>query len=181
MIAILAHQNQTIAIASDFRVDGAKSPEILQKEGVSASEIATRNRKSLATFHRTSKSQCKYPGNRLRFLGSRMGIATANRKNRSDFGALRSQQGPKDPATIKLLRAANSLQPQQDATARVRPYGEAETCLFFSEEKRSKSIWKVNSYGSPPCHSILVQKSIWSSPSVSSLSDYRIWRSGRLF
>ena len=50
----LAHQkNRTIAIASDFRVDGAKSPEILQKEGISASEIATRNRKQLATFHRT--------------------------------------------------------------------------------------------------------------------------------
>ena len=30
----LAHQNRTIAIASDFRIDGAKSPEILQKEGV---------------------------------------------------------------------------------------------------------------------------------------------------
>ena len=29
----LAHQNRTIAIASDFRVDGAKSPEIPQKEG----------------------------------------------------------------------------------------------------------------------------------------------------
>ena len=55
----LAHQNRTIAIASDFRVDGAKSPEILQKEGVSASEIAARNRKSLATFLRTLKSQCK--------------------------------------------------------------------------------------------------------------------------
>ena len=51
----LAHQNRTIAIASDFRVDGAKSPEIPQKEG---SEIAARNRRSLATFHRTLKSQC---------------------------------------------------------------------------------------------------------------------------
>ena len=30
----LAHQNRTIAIASNFRVDGAKSPEIPQKEGV---------------------------------------------------------------------------------------------------------------------------------------------------
>ena len=30
----LAHQNRTIAIASDFRVDGAKSPEIPHKEGV---------------------------------------------------------------------------------------------------------------------------------------------------
>ena len=47
----LAHQNRTIAIASDFRVDGAKSPEIPQKEGVLDSEIA-------ATFHRTLKSQC---------------------------------------------------------------------------------------------------------------------------
>ena len=54
----LAHQNRTIAIASDFRVDWAKSPEIPQKEGVLGSEIAARNRKSLATFHRTLKSQC---------------------------------------------------------------------------------------------------------------------------
>ena len=49
----LAHQNRTIAIASDFRVDGAKSPEILQKEGIWGSEVAARNHKSLATFHRT--------------------------------------------------------------------------------------------------------------------------------
>ena len=54
----LAHQNRTIAIASDFRVDGAPSPEILQKEEGLGSEIAARNRKSLATFHRTLKSQC---------------------------------------------------------------------------------------------------------------------------
>ena len=44
----LAHQNRTIAIASDFRVEGAKSQ---------GSEIAAQNRKSLATFHRTLKSQ----------------------------------------------------------------------------------------------------------------------------
>ena len=54
----LAHQNRTIAIASDFRVDRAKLPELPQKEGVSGSEIATRNRKSLAAFHRALKSQC---------------------------------------------------------------------------------------------------------------------------
>ena len=54
----LAHQNRTIAIASDLRVDGAKSPEIPQKEGVLGSEIAARNRRSLATFHRILKSQC---------------------------------------------------------------------------------------------------------------------------
>ena len=91
----LAHQNRTIAIASDFRVDGAKSPEIPQKEGVLGSEIATRNRKSLATFHRTLKSQCTLlclVSEFARFLGSAMGIAIANRKsqkNRCDFGALR--------------------------------------------------------------------------------------------
>ena len=54
----LAHQNRTIAIASDFRVDGVKSPEFPQKEWVLGSEIAARNRKSLAIFHRTLKSQC---------------------------------------------------------------------------------------------------------------------------
>ena len=54
----LAHQNRTIAIASDFRVDGAKSPEIPQQEAVLGSEIAAQNRRSLATFHRTLKSQC---------------------------------------------------------------------------------------------------------------------------
>ena len=43
---------------NDFRVDGAKSPEVPQKEGVSGSEIAARNRKSLATSHRTLTSQC---------------------------------------------------------------------------------------------------------------------------
>ena len=67
----LAHQNRTIAIASDFRVDGAKSPEIPQKEGVLGSQIAARNRKSLATFHRTLKSQCN--------------IALSSRGNRCDF------------------------------------------------------------------------------------------------
>ena len=58
LVPVLAHQNRTIAIASDFRVDGAKSPEIPQKEGVLGSEIAAQNRKSLSTFHRTLKSQC---------------------------------------------------------------------------------------------------------------------------
>ena len=56
-VELLAHQNRTIALASDFRIDGAESPEIPQKEGVSASKIAARNHKSLATFHRTLKSQ----------------------------------------------------------------------------------------------------------------------------
>ena len=71
----LAHQNRTIAIASDFRLNGAKSPEIPQKEGVLDPEIAARNRKSLATCHRTLKSQCSIAcsclGNRCDFWGPR--------------------------------------------------------------------------------------------------------------
>ena len=71
----LAHQNCTIAVASDFRADGAKSPEFPQKEGVLGSEIAARNRRSLATFHRTLKSQCSIAfsclGNRCNFWGPR--------------------------------------------------------------------------------------------------------------
>ena len=93
MVPALAHQNRTIAIASDLRVDGAKPPEILQNEGVLGSEIAARNRKSPATFHRTLKSQCSIVfscfGNRCDFSGPAMGIAIANRTNRCDFGALR--------------------------------------------------------------------------------------------
>ena len=61
--------------ASDFRVDGAKSPEIPQKETALGSEIAARNRKALATFHRTLKSQCSTTfsclGNRCDFSGPR--------------------------------------------------------------------------------------------------------------
>ena len=56
------------------------------------SEIAARNRKSLATFHHSLKSQCSTTSllsqKSLRFLGSAMGLAIANRKNRCDFGAL---------------------------------------------------------------------------------------------
>ena len=79
---ILAHQNRTIAIASDFRVDGAKSPEIPQKEGVLGSEIAARNRKSLATFHRTLKSQCNIA---LSCLGNRAisGVRDGHRNRKS--------------------------------------------------------------------------------------------------
>ena len=71
----LAHQNRTIAIASDLRVDGAKLPEIPQKEGVWGLEIAARNRRSLAIFHRTLKSQ--------------RSIALSCLQNRNDFLGLR--------------------------------------------------------------------------------------------
>ena len=78
----LAHQNRTIAIASDFRVDGAKSPEIPQKERVLGSDIAARNRKSLATFHCTLKSQCIIA---FSCLGNRMisGVRDGHRNRKS--------------------------------------------------------------------------------------------------
>ena len=78
----LLNQNRTIAIASDFRVDGAKSPAIPQKAGVLSSEIAVRNRKSLATFHRTLKSQ---RGIAFSCLGNRAisGVRDGHRNRRS--------------------------------------------------------------------------------------------------
>ena len=81
----LAHQNRTIAIASDFRVDGAKSPEIPQKEGVLGLEIAAQNRRSLALFHRTLKSQ--------------RSIALSCLQNRSDFCDLRYNNS--EPTALK--------------------------------------------------------------------------------
>ena len=106
----------TPPIASDFRVDGAKSPEIPQKEGVLGSDIAARNRKSLATFHRTLKSQCNIAclvSEIARFLGSAMGIAIANRKNRCDFGALRHQRfqlgNPRGHAMVVLDAGKGTL------------------------------------------------------------------------
>ena len=81
-----------IAIASDFRVDGAKSPEIPQKEGVLGSEIAARNRKSLATFHRTLKSQCSIA---FSCLGNRAisGVRDGHR-NRKSQKSLRFRRCP---------------------------------------------------------------------------------------
>ena len=116
----LAHQNRTIAIASDFRIDGAKSPDIRQKEGVLGSEIAARKRKSLATFHRTLKSQCSIAlsclGNRCDFWGPRW--------------ASQSQKAAKMAAmSVRALRALSirTLLPiyihtaQNDACAHVPP------------------------------------------------------------
>ena len=80
----LAHQNRTIAIASDFRVDGAKSPTIPQKEGVLGSDIAARNRKP--PFYRTLKSKCSIVsslGNRCDFRENRDGHC--NRKSQKSL------------------------------------------------------------------------------------------------
>ena len=89
-VRFLAHQNRTFAIASDFRIDGAKSPEILQKEGVLGSEIAARNRKSPATFHRTLKNRNAALLSLLSEIAAISGVRDGhrNRKNRCDFCAL---------------------------------------------------------------------------------------------
>ena len=59
----LAHQNRTTAIASDFRIDGAKSLEIPQEEMVlglrsrnSKSQIASGSGLSIAPLNRNAKS-----------------------------------------------------------------------------------------------------------------------------
>ena len=64
------------------RVDGARSPEIPQKGGVLGSEIAARNRKSLATSHRTLKSQCSIA---VSCLGNRTisGVRDGHRNRKS--------------------------------------------------------------------------------------------------
>ena len=87
---VLANQNRKIAIASDFRVDGAKSAEIPQKEGVFSLGIAARKSlKSLATFHRTLKSQCSIAfscfRNRCDFWGLRWASQSQNRKKSLRF------------------------------------------------------------------------------------------------
>ena len=82
----LAHQNRTIAMASDFRVDGAKSPEISQKERVLGPEIAARNHRTQANFHRTLKLQCS--------------IAFSCLRNRCDFW------GPRWASQSQIARIA---------------------------------------------------------------------------
>ena len=89
----LAHQNRTIAIASDFRVGGAKSPEIPQQELVLGSEIAVRNRRSLATFHRTLKSQCI--------------IAFSCLGNRAISGVRDGHRNRKSQKSLRFRRAKN--------------------------------------------------------------------------
>ena len=88
----LEHQNRRIAIASDFRVDGARSPEIPQKEGVLGSDIAAPKSQITSDFPshpQIAMQHCFLLSRKsLRFLGSAMGTASANRKNHCDFGAL---------------------------------------------------------------------------------------------
>ena len=84
-------QSQSLAISALTKPNRQKS---CRKKGFRAQKFAAWNRKALATFHHTLKSQCSIALILLsrksqRFLGSAMGIAIANRKNRCDFGALR--------------------------------------------------------------------------------------------
>ena len=130
----LAHQNRIIAIASNFRVDGAKSPEILQK--ACAQKIAAWNRKSLATFHRTLKSQCSIAfsclGNRCDFWGLRW----ASQSQIAKIAAI-SVRYPDPPilAFLKFLAFVVfrfSLLSLCDFPSLSRILGEKPLCLFFS-------------------------------------------------
>ena len=70
----LSAPNRTIAIDSDFRVDGAK----IARTPAEISGLGLRNRKSLATVHRTLKSHSFLLSEKsLRFLWSAMCIAIA--------------------------------------------------------------------------------------------------------
>ena len=143
----LAHQNRTIAIASDFRVDGAKSPEIPQKEGVLGSEIATRNRKSLATFHRTPKSQCKVSEIASDFWGPRWAFAIANRENRCDFGALSSKVTFGVPGKVTLEKLLRHFHRDPEATFeslfRVFEFFGADFVLAKDPHPKDPSVLKI--------------------------------------
>ena len=55
----LAHQDRTIAVASEIRVDGAKLQEIPQGDGVLSSETTARNRKAPAKSGLTEPNRQK--------------------------------------------------------------------------------------------------------------------------
>ena len=43
--------------------------------------------------------------------------------------------GPKDPSVLKIVRRANSLRREKNATARAKRYGECSEVLVFSRKK----------------------------------------------
>ena len=98
----LAHQNRTIAIASDLRVDGAKSPEIPQKEGILGSEIAARNRRSLATFLSPLKSQCIIA---VSCLGNRAISGARDRKSQKSLRFRCAELGCRLPNATYFVRS----------------------------------------------------------------------------
>ena len=102
------------------------------------SEIAAQNRKSLATFHRTLKSQCALlclVSEIARFLGSAMGIEIANPKNRCDFGALSL-----DPLMNRQKIAKHSLSLERPAR---KP---RHATAFFARELRHASGFRIPLY-----------------------------------
>ena len=84
----LAHQNRTIAIASDFRVDGAKSPET-ERRG-----FGLRNRSPKSQIARLSVALLNRNAALLSLVSEIAAIsgvhdAHHNCRNRCNFGALR--------------------------------------------------------------------------------------------
>ena len=143
ILLVLAHQNRTIAIASDFRVDGAKSPEIPQKEGALGSEFAARNRKSLATFHRTLKSQCSIAfsclGNRA-IKSFRVRDRHRNRKSQKSLRfwcakllVLWPRSSPSDPKIARRDRGRNKGPICPSLGPGARGHHERGLLLFFWE------------------------------------------------
>ena len=156
LLTNLAHQNRTIAIASDFRVDGAKSPEIPQKEGVLGSEIAARNRKSLATFRRTLKSQCSIA---FSCLGNRAisGVRDGHRNRKSQKSlrfrcakltkkkqGLEGQGGP--PGSFKKVEQVSREQVSRNPPG-LRSKSSVLRCCRFKRSEKSK---KNRSHPKPP-------------------------------
>ena len=127
----LAHQNCTIAIASNFRVDWAKSPEIPQKEGVLGSEIAAQNRKSLATFHCTLKSQCSIAFSCLRYRAI-SGVCDGHR-NRKSQTSLRFR-------CTKLCSQVRSFSPLEQTRSTPRNF--EIKCLFRTLRALGQGAWR---------------------------------------
>ena len=126
-LSLSAPKSHNRTIAGDFRFDGAKSPEIPQKEEVlpMGSEIAARNRKSLATFHRTLKSQCSM-------------IAFSCLGNRCDFwGPLWASQSQ---IAKKLLRFRCDKRPDNHKAWQERRQKQGETDETKDEQKRTQMI-----------------------------------------
>ena len=58
-----------------------------------------------------------------------------------------SPPNPKDPSVLKIVRRANSLRREKNATARAKRYGECSEVLVFLGKRGRKTVWKVKNYG----------------------------------
>ena len=54
---------------------------------------------------------------------------------------------PKDPSVLKIVRRANSLRREKNATARAKCYGECSEVLAFLGERGRRTAQMVKNYG----------------------------------